>query len=374
MMRERPYEEPAVACTWVRIGLVVAIALIALLIAGLLVAAIRRGERVLWPVAGLGILIGAGLTLFTALECDRGCDGCRIDVASPVAGEEIVVAGDAPATQIAVSGLAQGLSDETITVLIKPTNPPAAGWWAAEPAAVGADGRWSAVAWLGSTTTPAGPGHEFSLVALHTDRPVTFVESLEDLSPDVRSVEVAIRLAAQPGVPTTTTTTTPTTTTTTPTTTTTTPTTTRATTAATTTTAPPSPPTPRPLALEGERAAGDGEVVPRSTASGGRSRLLLEGERAEWRVILAEPARLTFTVRYSNDNFGELEQVALLVDGVERGSFTAVDTGDFGAGWDVFVDSTPVGPFDAAAGQHIVEILVAGGDGGGVEIDTVVER
>ena len=76
-------------------------------------------------------------------------------------------------------------------------------------------------------------------------------------------------------------------------------------------------------------------------------------------------------VRYSNDNFGPLETVAVSVDGTSLGQFVPQDTGDFGHGWNVFLWSDIVGSVDLSAGDHHVVVSVSGGDGFGVEIDLV---
>jgi len=131
------------------------------------------------------------------------------------------------------------------------------------------------------------------------------------------------------------------------------------------------PTAPDQITLEGEAGTGDGQVKSRTAASGQETVLLHDGESQALSFQLPAAARYSLTVRYSNDNYGPLETVSVSVDDAIVGQFEAQDTGDFGAGWNVFESSGPIGSVDLQAGTHEVTVSVAGGDGYGVEIDVV---
>ncbi len=132
------------------------------------------------------------------------------------------------------------------------------------------------------------------------------------------------------------------------------------------------PPTaPVQIVLEGEAGSGDGQVMPRSEASGQKTVWLHAGESRTLSFQLSAGARYSLSVRYSNDNFGPLETVDVAVDGVNVGQFAAQDTGGFGLGWNVFESSGTIGSVDLQPGAHEVTVSVTGGDGYGVEIDVV---
>jgi hypothetical protein len=125
------------------------------------------------------------------------------------------------------------------------------------------------------------------------------------------------------------------------------------------------------IILEGEAGTGDGIIRPRLHASGQETVWLHEGESRTLPFSLNPSAPYTVSVRYSNDNFGPLETVEVSFNGESLGQFTAEDTGDWGDGWDVFRSSGPIGVVEVIPGSHEIVISVSGGDGEGVEIDTV---
>lgn len=129
---------------------------------------------------------------------------------------------------------------------------------------------------------------------------------------------------------------------------------------------------PQVSVLEAESGEG-GRVMTRSAASGQRTVLLQAGQAM---VLPATPAccggRYAITLRYSNDNFGPSEVVTVRRDGGVVGSFTALDTGNFGFGWNQFVSSAEIGPVEIGPGaSNTLRIDVTGGDGLGVEIDSI---
>lgn len=127
---------------------------------------------------------------------------------------------------------------------------------------------------------------------------------------------------------------------------------------------------PERIELEGEDATGPGRTRQRDAASGQLAALLMDGESLDFSFDLPAAARYQLSVQTSNDNFGPLETVKIMLDGVPVGQFAAPDTGDWGQGWNVF-ESTVVGEIELAAGTHSLAMSVHGGDGFGVEVDVV---
>ena len=123
--------------------------------------------------------------------------------------------------------------------------------------------------------------------------------------------------------------------------------------------------------VEAEAGTGDGSNSFRGNASGGLSVLLHSGDSRTMSIQVPYQTQYELIVRYSNDNFGPLESLEVSVDGNVVGSFFAQDTGDGGSGWNIFAESGPLGPITLSPGAHEITIAVTGGDGFGVEIDTV---
>jgi uncharacterized protein (TIGR03437 family) len=130
-------------------------------------------------------------------------------------------------------------------------------------------------------------------------------------------------------------------------------------------------PAATPASVEAEAGTGDGIGKLRSNASGQTAILLLAGQSRTVPVVVETPGLYRLTVRASNDNYGALETVTVSVDGIRAGSFQPPDTGDFGAGWNVFADSTLSEAIDLLAGTHVLKFDVTGGDGYGVELDRI---
>ena len=112
--------------------------------------------------------------------------------------------------------------------------------------------------------------------------------------------------------------------------------------------------------------------MPGSLACGFRTVLLKSAESRTLTFILGSAASYNVSVRYSNDNYGPTETVTISLDGSSVGQFSAEDTGNYGAGWNVFVQTPTLGTANLSAGSHQVVVSVSGGDGYGVEIDTVI--
>jgi hypothetical protein len=76
-------------------------------------------------------------------------------------------------------------------------------------------------------------------------------------------------------------------------------------------------------------------------------------------------------VRYSNDGLPG-ERIELRVNGTSLATFTAISTGSFGHGWNVFAWSGALGPVSLRQGVNTIEAKVLpGGDGFGWELDAV---
>jgi hypothetical protein len=125
-----------------------------------------------------------------------------------------------------------------------------------------------------------------------------------------------------------------------------------------------------PIVVEGESGSGDGVVHWRSNASQDQTIWLNADESRDYSFNVSSPALYEVIVRYSNDNWGALENVTLSIDSNQVGTFQAQDTGDGGAGWNIFQEAS-LGTTVLASGTRGMNISVAGGDGYGVEIDTV---
>jgi len=129
---------------------------------------------------------------------------------------------------------------------------------------------------------------------------------------------------------------------------------------------------PSVIRIEGESTGtGEGIIRDRSNASALKTIWLQRDQSRTWQIRLPAPDQYMVEVRYSNDNFGPLDDVELLVDGSSVAQFSAQDTGDFGFGWNVFVETDPLGTVDLQAGMHDVQVRVTGGDCCGVEVDVI---
>lgn len=113
----------------------------------------------------------------------------------------------------------------------------------------------------------------------------------------------------------------------------------------------------------------------RSNASGGLTRWLHAGESLD--LGFTYPATIagnySVAIRYSNDNSNSQpnELVTVKLDNNPIGSFTALDTGDGGFGWNTFEEFGLPGEFTLVPGVHSITVSPSGGDGFGVEVDFV---
>jgi len=127
--------------------------------------------------------------------------------------------------------------------------------------------------------------------------------------------------------------------------------------------------------LEGEAASGSGAAMPRSGASGAKTRLLHAGEEASWSFLAMVGGRYAVSARYANDGGGALENVQLTFENTPVGGFTAENTRASGMspgeGWNVFLTVPDIGVVDVVEGSNTLTIGATGGDGYGVEIDWV---
>jgi hypothetical protein len=141
--------------------------------------------------------------------------------------------------------------------------------------------------------------------------------------------------------------------------------------------APPTAPSPatgsaqaQEITLEAEAGTGDGDLHHRAHASGALTIHLAPGQRRLWTVTAARgAASYAVFVTYSNDNPGETELLRVEVDGRLVGKFRAQDTGDDGAGWEIFVDDL-AGSSALPGVAHTISVESSGGDGC-IEIDKV---
>ena len=120
---------------------------------------------------------------------------------------------------------------------------------------------------------------------------------------------------------------------------------------------------PSTMSFEAELGAGEGTLMQRAQASGGRTIHLAPGERRRWTFTTgAQEARYALLVTCSNDNDGESEILTATIDDTLIGSLEARDTGDNGVGWEGFVTDR-LGGFSLRAGTHTLMLESRGGDG-----------
>ncbi|HPO14090.1 MAG TPA: hypothetical protein PLI09_11640 [Candidatus Hydrogenedentes bacterium] len=130
---------------------------------------------------------------------------------------------------------------------------------------------------------------------------------------------------------------------------------------------------PAPQTLQAENGYGQGSIKQRGNAQGLQTVWLLAGETRSIDFSTTASANMTVSVRYSNDNYGPMEEIDLALDSRPVGSFTTEDTGDYGYGWNIFVQSPVMGSVAIGAGNHTITVTAreGTGDGYGVEIDSV---
>lgn len=124
------------------------------------------------------------------------------------------------------------------------------------------------------------------------------------------------------------------------------------------------------LTLEAETASatGDGSIMHRSNASNLKTVLMQTGQQRTFPLNITVPDYYEMTLRYANDNWGNSEEISVLVDNNTNYAITAKDTGDGGFGWNIF-ERDSFGSVFLDAGTHEITVGVTGGDGYGIEID-----
>ncbi len=119
---------------------------------------------------------------------------------------------------------------------------------------------------------------------------------------------------------------------------------------------------------------GNGARYERSNASEyNHSVRLFQGDTLIVPADLPESGNYQLFIRYSNDNYGPLEEISVKLDDNEILRFEAQDTGDGGNGWNYFRLSSMSETIELLEKEHTVQVTVTeeSGDGDGVEIDTV---
>ncbi|MCX6718184.1 MAG: hypothetical protein NTY81_01080 [Candidatus Staskawiczbacteria bacterium] len=127
--------------------------------------------------------------------------------------------------------------------------------------------------------------------------------------------------------------------------------------------------------IPAEKFEGDGYKQQRGNAQNDWTVHLRAGESIDKNFSVPPGAtKLWVSVRYSNDNGSPIsERVTLAVGAEFIGSFTAGSTGSGGNGWNVFSESLKIGPANVESGgdDRILYLVISGGDGYGIEIDSV---
>lgn len=110
----------------------------------------------------------------------------------------------------------------------------------------------------------------------------------------------------------------------------------------------------------------------RSAASGGIA-VALTGltSYVEYAVTLSTNGACLLRFRHSNDDTGSLDSVAVYVNNVLKGSIPTIDTGNGGAGWNVFTQSVALALGTLGPGPLTIRLQLAAHDGFGVEIDRI---
>lgn len=110
----------------------------------------------------------------------------------------------------------------------------------------------------------------------------------------------------------------------------------------------------------------------RSNAVGRSTVWLHVGEALSQQFTVEHEGLWLVVLRYSNDNWPPPgETVEVRVDDVAVGEMSALDTGDGGYGWNVFVESE-IDAVYLTEGQHTIEVeAIRLGDRYGIEIDTI---
>lgn len=93
-----------------------------------------------------------------------------VEITSPSANQQIEVRlANTGSGSFIVNGISSKIfsdPDLRVYVLIHPFDPPAAGWWIQEPAAVEQNGQWSTIAWIGSKDFPPHVGDEIDILVV----------------------------------------------------------------------------------------------------------------------------------------------------------------------------------------------------------------
>lgn len=128
------------------------------------------------------------------------------------------------------------------------------------------------------------------------------------------------------------------------------------------------------VGAEAESCSGSGTSMTRSAASGQQTRFLNTDEDIRCTLVVVTPGYYRITIRYSNDNDNSkaTENIALSLNGVPVSPVLPTeDTGDSGVGWNTFRETMPSETALLSAGSHTMQVLIQGGDGYGIEIDSV---
>jgi hypothetical protein len=123
--------------------------------------------------------------------------------------------------------------------------------------------------------------------------------------------------------------------------------------------------------LQGEEpdAGSDGRNQLRSVAYRESTRWLNTNEMASYTFLVGRSGNYSLTVRYSKDDSGSGDDVAVLLDGTAKGNIHALATGSGGQGWNVFTTSPPLSLGPLSAGPHTIRLQVSTNSNNGFEID-----
>lgn len=116
------------------------------------------------------------------------------------------------------------------------------------------------------------------------------------------------------------------------------------------------------------------KLIPRSKAVGKKVLHMDTSASAVLILQVEHDGEYEAIVRYSNDDSGDLDTLALYLDGQKADSWQTEDTGDGGEGWNIFVESEPVPLGQVSKGRHELRLELENSDGWGVDVDCLTVR
>ena len=112
-----------------------------------------------------------------------------------------------------------------------------------------------------------------------------------------------------------------------------------------------------------------GRSISRSNAEGAAVWHLDTGGEVSYTFSDIPQGTYSVAVRYSNDDTGSGDTIAVFVDGEQAEKFKTSDTGSGGSGWNVFVYSAGIA-LGTLSGTQTIAFRLLSSDGYGVDLDS----